>query len=139
MLNHVSFQGRFVDDPKFGKTNSGVDYANFRLAWSEKYRDKEAKCFLDCKAFGNTAAFMQKYMNRKGQEILAEGKLNTDEWQDQEGNKRSKIALVVGSVHFCGKREDGAPAAPAAEAEVPVNMTPVETDELPFDNGLVYS
>ena len=131
-LNHVSFQGRFVEDPKFGQTNSGTDYANFRLAWSEKYKDKETRCFLECKAFGSTAQFMSKYMNQKGQEILAEGKLNTDEWQDQEGNKRSKIVLMVSGVHFCGKKGESAPA-PAAEPEVPVNMTPVNMDGgLPF-------
>ena len=133
MLNHVSFQGRFVEDPKFGQTNSGTDYANFRLAWSEKYKEKETKCFLECKAFGGTAQFMQKYMNQKGKEILVEGKLNTDEWQDQEGNKRSKIVLMVNNCHFCGKADGQAPAqTQAAEPEVPVNMTPVQTDELPF-------
>lgn len=134
MLNHVSFQGRFVEDPKFGQTNNGTDYANFRLAWSEKYKEKETKCFLECKAFGATAKFMSEYMKTKGQEILVEGKLNTDEWQDQEGNKRSKIVLTVNAVHFCGKKADGQ-AAPtqAPVTEVPVNMTPVVVDtELPF-------
>ena len=132
MVNHVVFQGRFVDDPKCGQTNSGTDYANFRIAWSEKYKEKETRCFLECKAFGGTAQFIGKYFT-KGKEILVEGKLNTDEWQDQEGNKRSKIVLMVNGCHFCGKADGQAPAqSPAAEPEVPVNMTPVETDELPF-------
>lgn len=130
-LNHVALQGRFVEDPKFGQTNSGTEYANFRLAWSEKYKDKETKLFMECKAFGGTAQFMQKFMNQKGQEILAEGKLNTEEWESQEGQKRSKIVLVVSSVHFCGKKGEG---APAQAADVPVNMTPVNVpeDQLPF-------
>lgn len=133
MLNHLVFQGRFVEDPKFGQTNGGTEYANFRLAWSEKYKERETRCFLECKAFGGTAAFMQNYMNRKGQEILAEGKMTTEEWESN-GQKRSKNVLIVSGVHFCGKKEDGgsqaaAPSAPAAESG---GFTAVETDELPF-------
>lgn len=125
MLNHLVFQGRFVTDPEFNVTNSGSDVVNFRLAWSEKYKDKENKCFLECKAFGATAQFMQKYMNQKGQEILVEGKLTTEEWDGQDGKKRSKNVLLVSNVHFCGKRQEGTtPAAPAG--------TPVDTDEMPF-------
>ena len=128
MLNHASVQGRLVDAPTFGDTNAGGRYANFRLAWSEKYREKEVKLFLDCKAFGNTAQFMEKYMNQKGQEIVVEGKLNTEEWTNQDGQKRSKIVLVVSGVHFCGKKQDG---GNTDNTPVPQPVE-VQTDELPF-------
>lgn len=129
MLNHLSFQGRLVDAPAFGQTGSGVEYANFRLAWSEKYKDRETKCFLDCKTFGGTAQFMGKFFRDKGQEMLAEGKLTTEEWE-KDGQKRSKIVLIVNNVHFCGKKQEGG----AAQADPTANMTPVEmsTDDLPF-------
>ena len=129
-VNHLVFQGRLVKEPEFGKTGSGTEYANFRLAWSEKYRERETKCFLECKAFGGTATFMQNYMNRQGQEILAEGKMTTEEWE-RDGQKRSKIVLVVSGVHFCGKKDEGGSqaAAPATESG---GFTAVETDELPF-------
>ena len=126
-VNHTCVQGRLVDTPAFGDTTSGIRYANFRLAWSEKYKDKETKCFLECKTFGGTAQFMEKYMNSKGQEILAEGKLTTDVWE-KDGQKRSKTVLFVSGLHFCGKKQDGG----AATGDIPVNMTPVETDEMPF-------
>ena len=134
-VNHLVFQGRFVDDPKFGDTSGGTRYANFRLAWSEKYKDQETKCFLECKAFGGTAQFIEKYMNKKGQEIIAEGKLTTDEWQTQDGQKRSKIVLIVQNVHFSGKREEGGAESTAAAPESAAEQggfTAVETDELPF-------
>ena len=133
MVNRTVFQGRLVDAPVFGDTNAGGRYANFRLAWSEKYKEKENKCFLDCKAFGPTAQFMERFMKDKGQEILVEGKLNTEEWE-KDGQKRSKIALLVNGVHFCGKRQDGS-ATQTADAP---GETVVETDELPFDSGLAY-
>lgn len=124
MINHTALQGRLVEDPTFGGTNSGTRYVNFRLAWSEKYKDRENKCFIECKAFSGTAEFMEKYMNKKGQELLVEGKLNTDEWE-KDGQKRSKIVLMVSGVHFCGSKKDGGDNAP-----VP---TPVDVgDSLPF-------
>ena len=129
MINHVALQGRLVADPEFNATNSGVDCANFRLAWSEKYKDTENKLFLECKTFGSTAKFMQNYMNRKGQEIAVEGKLNTEEWKNKEGQNRSKIVLVVSSVHFCGKRDDNAGTSASTNAPAPIE---VGEDQLPF-------
>ena len=134
-LNHLAFQGRFVEDPKFGDTKGGTRYANFRLAWSEKYKEQETRCFLECKAFSGAAQFMEKYMNKKGQEILVEGKLTTEEWENQEGQKRSKLVLVVQNVHFCGKREgSGTETAPAAQAPTtdPSGYEVVDNDSLPF-------
>lgn len=130
-VNHLVFQGRLVDTPTFGDTTSGIRYANFRLAWSEKFKDRETKCFLECKTFGGTAQFMEKYMNTKGQEILAEGKMTMDEWE-KDGQKRSKLVLFVSTVHFCGRRQDGGSAPTSSGSDIPVNMTPVQTDDLPF-------
>ena len=136
-VNHLVFQGRLVDVPTFGDTTAEIRYANFRLAWSEKYKEKETKCFLECKAFGGTAQFMEKYMNQKGQEILVEGKMTTDEWE-KDGQKRSKNVLMVGGVHFCGKKQDSGTAETASAPAETGGFTAVETDELPFDRGLAY-
>lgn len=132
MLNHLVIQGRLVDTPTFGDTNANTRFANFRIAWSEKYKDKETKCFLECKTFSGTAQFMEKYMNQKGQEIIAEGKLTTEEWTNQDGQKRSKNVLLVASVHFCGKKESSetdthvTTATPTTPAPAP---QPVEIDD----------
>ena len=128
-LNHMVLQGRTVADVVAGQTPGGVDYANFRLAWNEKYKDKETKCFIDCKAFNATARFIGQYMKAKGTEMLVEGKLTTEEWEN-DGQKRSKNVLVVNNVHFCGKRQD---SGTSETSDVVPNMTPVNVDgELPF-------
>ena len=129
-VNHLTFQGRLVSEPTFGDTNGGARFANFRLAWNKKINDRESKCFLECKAFRGTAQFMEKYMNTKGQEIVAEGELNTEEWE-KDGQKRSKIVLMVGAVHFTGSKQGAAENTPAPAMD-PSGATPVETDELPF-------
>ena len=132
MVNHLVLQGRLVEEPRFGDTSANTRYANFRMAWSEKYKDKENRCFLECKAFGGTAQFMERNMNRKGQEIVAEGKLNTEEWTSQDGQKRSRIVLMIESVHFCGSRQDAPAAGQQTAAPQAATPTVVETDELPF-------
>lgn len=130
MVNHLVMQGRMVADPELKETNSGAKVLNFRIAWSEKYKDrenneKENKCFLECKTFSGQAEFISKYF-KKGQEIAVEGKLNTEEWENQDGQKRSKIVLLVSNAHFCGSKQ-------SSSGDVQPNMTPVNMDgELPF-------
>jgi len=124
MVNHLVMQGRMVADPELRDTNSGVKVANFRIAWSEKYKEKENKCFLECKAFGPQAEFLQKFF-RRGQEIAVEGKLNTEEWENQQGEKRSKIVLVISNLHFCGKKDGSSESGQSTPVQV-------NTDELPF-------
>lgn len=126
-VNHLTYQGRLVADPELRETNSGAKVVNFRVAWSEKYRDKENKCFLECKAFSALAEHICKYFV-KGQEIAVEGKLNTEEWTGQDGQKRSKVVLIVSDAHFCGKKQDNS-TAPAQESG---GYTQVETEGLPF-------
>ena len=128
MLNHISLQGRLVADPELRDTNSGVKVANFRIAWSEKVKDRETKLFLECKAFGGLAEHVSKYFT-KGQETVVEGKLNTEEWKTKDGESRSKIVLILNGINFCGKKHDG-----TAQAQDPSGGTQVNIDEseLPF-------
>ena len=124
MINHLVLQGRLVADPELKDTNSGVKVVNFRVAWSEKFKDRENKCFLECKAFSGLAEHIAKFF-AKGQEIAVEGKLNTEEWKTQDGQNRSKIVLMVSGCHFCGSKRDN------AQDNTPVPQ-PEETSELPF-------
>ena len=106
MINRLVFQGRLVRDPDLRTTQSGVSVASFTVAWSEKYKETETKCFLPCTAWRATGEFVSKYFT-KGQEINVTGKLQTREWEDKEGNKRSSIELVVDEAAFCGSKSDG--------------------------------
>lgn len=109
MINHISFQGRFVETPELKHTSSDVPYSRFSLAWSEKYRDNESTCFLRCVAYRKNAEFISKYFN-KGDMVLVEGKLLTSKYEEQNGNKKSSTNLLIDKVHFCGsnskKKED---------------------------------
>jgi len=134
MINRTVFQGRLVREVDLRTTQSGVPVASFTVAWSEKYKETETKCFLPCTAWRATGEFVSKYFT-KGQEINVTGKLQTREWEDKEGNKRSTIELVVDEAAFCGSKSSGAGSdntSPSGKA-YPEGTTFSEAD--PADDG----
>lgn len=104
MLNRTTLQGRLTADPEIRYTASNVAYAEFTLAWSEKYKDIETKCFLRCKAWRNSAEFLDKYFS-KGQETVMEGHLVTEEWE-KDGEKKSRTICIVDKLNFCGPKKE---------------------------------
>lgn len=102
MLNKMTLQGRLVADPELA-TKGDHKYCQFRVAWSDKYKEKETKLFLPCVAWSYTAEFISKYF-KKGQSILLEGRLSTQEWE-KDGQKKSMIRMDVDKVHFCGDKK----------------------------------
>ena len=83
MINSVNFQGRLVRDIELKHTDSQVAHTEFTIAWSEKYKEVETKCFLRCKAWRQSAEFLSKYFS-KGQEIAISGHLVTEEWEIEQ-------------------------------------------------------
>ena len=149
MLNKVTFQGRFTADPIMKQTPSGVSYCNFDVAWSEKYKEVESTCFLKCRAWRTTAEFLPKYFH-KGDQVIVEGRLITNSWTDDQGQKRSTIICDVDKCHFCGAKggtqgvgnyqagnytpqvRTTATDAPSASQDVPNFEVLPEGDVLPF-------
>lgn len=105
MINHVSFQGRFTKDLELKHTANDVAYVKFTLAWSEKYGEKENKCFLNCAAYKHNADFLSKYFH-KGDKVLVEGRLITSNYETQK-DKKWITELIVDKVHFCGQKHNG--------------------------------
>ena len=107
MVNRMILQGRLCSDPELRRTNSGTAVCSFRVAWSEKVKDRETKLFLPCVAWQSTAEMICKHF-AKGKEIVVEGKLSS--------NKRTVVELTADRVHFCGSK-DSAPQNPAQTFE----------------------
>ena len=116
MINRTVLQGRLTKDPALNTTSNGVEVCNFTVAWSEKYKETETTCFLNCVAWRQTGAFVKQYFS-KGKEIGVEGQLVTRTYTDRDGNNRSTTELVCDKVHFCGKKSDGGGQAMAAHTE----------------------
>lgn len=127
MINRMMIHGRLTKDIEVTQVG-GFPKTEFTVAWSEKYKDIEKKCFLRCVAWRSTAEFLQKYF-KKGQEIMVEGQMVTDEWE-KDGQKQSRTLCNIEKVHFCGSKTSD--SAPAAKNNDFVDVPEGSAEELPF-------
>ena len=127
MVNVTVLQGRLTADPEIRNVGENK-VCDFTVAWSNKYKSKEKKCFLKCTAWNGTAEFMKKYF-KKGQEITVSGQLVQNEWEDDKG-KHYQLVLENVQPNFCGNKSDNS----ASETTVDVAVSSdVDFDELPFE------
>ena len=137
MLNVVAIMGRMVKDPELKTTNSGKSVCSFRIANDSGYKDASGQNqtnWLDVTAWGKTAEFVCKYFP-KGALIAIDGRLQTRQYQDKNGNNRTAIEIVANNVNFAAPKSAnaapmgdagyGAPvAAPASRPAVQANPAP---------------
>lgn len=131
MINKVIIQGRLTKDPDLKQTQSGISKLLFTVAWSEKYKDVETKCFLFCEAWRQTAEFISNYF-RKGDEINLEGHMVTEEWKEGE----SVTLCVIDKAHFCGSKakrtQEEEKPQPQTDSEGFMDIPDNADEELPF-------
>jgi single-strand DNA-binding protein len=111
-VNKVFLMGNLTRDVEMRALPSGMSVGKFGLAVNEKYKDREGNWieranFVDCEIFGNRADAFAKYLG-KGSPVFVEGKLRLDQWEDKDGNKRSKLKVVVDNFEFVGGGKDNA-------------------------------
>lgn len=98
MFNKIVLVGNLTRDIELRYSQGGSAIANTAIATSRKFSSngekKEEVCFVDITAFARTGEVMNQYL-RKGSKILVEGRLNFDQWTDNNGQKRSKHSVVV--------------------------------------------
>jgi single-strand DNA-binding protein len=112
MLNVVTIIGRMVKDPELKTTKSGKSVCSFRIANDSGYKDASGQSqtnWLDVTAWGKTAEFVCKYFP-KGALIAFDGRLQTRQYQDKNGQNRTAVEIVAQNVSFCGSKESTSPA-----------------------------
>lgn len=108
-LNRVLLMGNLTRDPELRYLPSNMPVVNIGLAVNRSWRDRqtneqrEETTFIDCEAFGKTAELINQYM-RKGRPLFIDGRLRLDQWQDRDGNNRSKLKVVVENFQFIDSR-----------------------------------
>lgn len=103
-FNRVILAGNMTRDPQLSYLPSNTPVCEFGLAINRRFRDKDGNqrdevCFVDVQAFGRTAETINQYF-KKGSGILVEGRLRMREWTSKEGQKRSKLDVVVDQFSF---------------------------------------
>ncbi|MEQ8316390.1 MAG: single-stranded DNA-binding protein [Phycisphaerales bacterium] len=109
--NRVLLMGNLTRDVEVRHTSQNMAIAKMGLAVNRKFKtqsgeNREEVTFVDCDAFGRTAEVMAQYL-RKGSPVFIEGRLKLDQWQDQQGNKRNKLFVVVESFQFVDSGQGG--------------------------------
>ena len=104
MQNIIFLHGRLTKDVELRYTNSNKAVGSFTIACDRPGKDKGAD-FIPCVAWEQTAQMLGKWFH-KGSEIVISGRLQSRQYEDKSGSKRTAYEVVVSSVDFCGKRED---------------------------------
>ena len=110
MLNRITIMGRLVKDPELRRTQSGVAVTSFRMAVDRDFKSQDGSKqadFFDVVAWRNTAEFVSKYF-AKGRMAIVEGRLQSRDWTDKDGNKRVAIEIVADNIYFGDSKRDGA-------------------------------
>jgi len=111
-VNKVILVGRLGRDPETRYTGGGQAVANFSVATDETYKDKNGERqkrteWHKIVVWGKQAEIAQQYL-KKGSLIFIEGRIQSREWQDKEGQKRTSFEIVASNFRMLGGRGDGA-------------------------------
>lgn len=120
MLNKVILMGRLTADPEHKQTPNGVSVTSFSIAVERNFADKSGKRgtdFINIVAWRNTADFICKYF-AKGRMIAIEGSIQTRNYEDKNGNKRTAFEVVADQVYFADSKSSQ--NKPAATSNFPV-------------------
>ena len=107
-LNKVTLIGRLGQDPEIRYTQSGSAVANTTIAtndyWTDKQGEKQERTeWHSLVMWGRLADLAQSYL-KKGSQVYVEGRLQTRDWEDQQGQKHYKTEVVVTTMQFLDSR-----------------------------------
>ena len=117
-VNKVILVGRLGRDPETRFTSGGQAVANFSVATDETYKDKSGERqkrteWHKIVVWGKQAEIAQQYL-KKGSLVFIEGRIQSREWQDKEGQKRTSFEIVATNFRMLGGRGDGMAAGAGA-------------------------
>lgn len=117
-LNTVAISGNLTRDPETHATASGKAVLSLSVAVNERVKDPQTgewgdrPNYVDCVLFGTRAERLSAYLS-KGSKVSIQGKLRYSSWE-KDGQKRSKLEVVVDEIEFMSRREGGQQQAQAA-------------------------
>lgn len=134
-VNLVILLGRLGADPEIKYTQSGQAVANFRIATTEVWNDKQGERqerteWSRIVVWGKTAEHCREYL-RKGSQVHIVGRIQTREWDDKKsGQKRYQTEIIADRVTFLGKKEKGGDSQrePGSDDGPP----PLDAGDIPF-------
>ena len=120
-INRVTISGNIGNDPDLRQTASGVQVLSFSVAVNDRVKGEDGQWtdrpnWIDCVMFGNRAKSVSRFLS-KGSKVAIEGKLRWSQWE-RDGQKRSKIEVIVDEIELMASRGD----APSQATAQPVRQ-----------------
>ena len=136
-INRVAISGNLTRDPELRATQSGMQVLSLGVAVNDRRKNQatgewgDYPNFVDCTMFGTRAEAVSRYLS-KGSKVAIEGKLRYSSWETKEGQRRSKLEVIVDEIELMSRR-DGQ-AAPAVATAAPVHAEPLDVydEDIPF-------
>lgn len=139
MINSVILMGRICSDIESRTTNSGKTVCNFRLAVDRAYSkggNRETD-FVPVVAWEGQATFLERYF-KKGDMLALRGEIQTRNYEDSSGNKRTAFEVVAREVSFCGGKNETSPVTTLPPTQMSVAPAPDGFEEIPDDADLPF-
>ena len=139
-INKVILIGNLGGDPEVRYTPSGVAVAQFNIATSEEWKDKDSGEKRERTEWHRIVAWRRlgeicgEYLS-KGQQVYVEGRIQTNTWEDKEGNKRYTTEIIANTVQFLGRRESSESAKPRSTSPADYQGMPAQgpaDDDIPI-------
>ncbi|MEZ4210625.1 MAG: single-stranded DNA-binding protein [Patescibacteria group bacterium] len=142
-LNKVTLMGNLTRDPEVRTTPNGQTVTSFSLALNRSWNDQQgarqdAVEYIDVVAWGKLGEIVGQYL-AKGRRAYIEGRLQTRNWEAQDGSKRYKTEVVASDLIMLDRASDN-PGGSAPRSQEPVAQvsgaqnSPVETDEISIED-----
>lgn len=133
-INKVALSGNLTREPELRTTGGGTPVLSFGLAVNDRHKNtstgewEDYANFVDCTMFGTRAESLAKLL-KKGCKVFLEGKLRYSQWE-RDGQKRSKIEVIVNDIDVCLKKSSASGDEPCAgEAD---EETELYDEDIPF-------
>ena len=120
-INRVNITGNLTRDPELRATAGGTQILSFGVAVNDRRRNQQTgewedvPNFVDCVVFGQRAEALSRFLS-KGSKVAIEGKLRFSSWETKEGQRRSKLEVIVDEIEFMSRSNGQQVTSPAAEA-----------------------
>ena len=140
-INRVIISGNLTRNPELRATASGMPVLGFGVAVNDRRRNAQTgewedyPNFIDCTMFGARAESISRFLT-KGTKVSIEGKLRWSQWE-RDGQKRSKIEVIVDEIEFMSARNSGAAEVPTYKP-APSYQQPVVPMATPIVDASVY-
>jgi len=110
-LNKVMLIGNLTRDPEVRYTPKGTAVGDLAMALNSTYKTKDGQvkeevCYVDVVAWGRQAETAKEFLT-KGSPIFVEGRLQFDQWETKEGEKRSRLRVNADRIQFLGRGKQG--------------------------------